>query len=98
MKRMPCSQRSQTREAVRQPAARVCDPGNPAAQWPATAVLGLRLVNRCRRGSVLVVVLILVVLLSLATYSYTELMVTEYSASTMYGRRIQTQAFADSAS
>lgn len=55
-----------------------------------------RLADSDRRGSVLVVVLILVVLLSLAAYRYSESMITEYTSAQMYGRRLQTQAFADS--
>ena len=49
-----------------------------------------------RHGTVLIVVLILVVLLSLAAYKYTESMITEFESASMYGRRLQTQAFADS--
>ncbi len=49
-----------------------------------------------RQGTVLIVVLILVMLLSLAAYTYTESMITEYTSARMYGRRLQTQAFADS--
>jgi type II secretory pathway component PulK len=56
----------------------------------------LRRVSSNRKGSVLVVVLILVVLLSLAAYKYTNLMITEYTAADMYGRRMQTQAFSAS--
>ena len=49
-----------------------------------------------RAGSVLIVVLILVVLLSLAAFRYTDLMITEFTSANMYGRRLQTQSFADS--
>ena len=49
-----------------------------------------------RAGSVLVVVLILVVLLTLAAYKYTQAMLTEYGSSNMYGRRLQSQQFAGS--
>lgn len=49
-----------------------------------------------RRGSVMVVIMILVVLLSLAAYKYTQAMITEYTAASMYGRRLQVQSFAES--
>lgn len=49
-----------------------------------------------RAGSVLVVVLILVVLLSLAAYKYTETMITEYTSAGNHGRQLQTQGFAES--
>lgn len=49
-----------------------------------------------RTGSVLIVVLILVVLLSLAALKYSASMLTEYRSANMYGRRLQTQQFADS--
>jgi len=52
--------------------------------------------SKVRQGSVLIVVLILVVLLSLAALKYSASMLTEYSSANMYGRRLQTQQFADS--
>lgn len=52
--------------------------------------------NQRRRGSALLVVLVVVMVLSLAAYSFTATMVTEVDATTMYGRDVQTRAFADS--
>jgi hypothetical protein len=49
-----------------------------------------------RRGSVLLIVLVVVVLLALGAYSFSELMVTENEATVMYGRGVQSRAFADS--
>jgi type II secretory pathway component PulK len=49
-----------------------------------------------RRGVVLLSVLIVVVLLSLAAYQYSELMMAEYRASDSFTRQIQARALADS--
>jgi type II secretory pathway component PulK len=49
-----------------------------------------------RRGVVLIAVLIVVVLLSLAAYQYSELMMAEYRASVSFTRATQARAFAQS--
>lgn len=49
-----------------------------------------------RRGTVLLIVLVVVMMLSLGAYTFAELMVTEYEATTLHGRAIKTQAFAQS--
>ncbi|MEZ6146776.1 MAG: hypothetical protein R3B91_15435 [Planctomycetaceae bacterium] len=49
-----------------------------------------------RGGTALVVVLVVIVLLSLAAYTFTELMLAETEATERYGRGALTQAFADS--
>ena len=49
-----------------------------------------------RGGSVLLVVLVLVTLLSLGAYTYTSIMSVEYEAALAHGRQVQTAAFAES--
>lgn len=49
-----------------------------------------------RRGSVLLVVLVVVALLSLGAYTFSEMMITEKEGSAMYGRAVHTRTFADS--
>ena len=49
-----------------------------------------------RPGFVLVLVLVVVVLLALAALAFTETMVSEHDAASLYGRQIQSQALADS--
>ena len=49
-----------------------------------------------RRGVVLLAVLIVVVLLSLAAYNYSDLMTAQYKASDNYHKNAQARAFADS--
>ncbi|MFQ5735062.1 MAG: general secretion pathway protein GspK, partial [Planctomycetaceae bacterium] len=49
-----------------------------------------------RRGSILYVVLVIVALLTLAAYQFSEIMVTERTATDLYGRRVQARAFSDS--
>ena len=44
----------------------------------------------------LLIVLVLVVMLSLGAYTFSELMVSEADATTMFGRAAQARAFADS--
>lgn len=48
------------------------------------------------RGSVLLIVLVIVALLTLAAYNYTQMMMTENEATTMYGSDIQAREAADS--
>ncbi len=49
-----------------------------------------------RRGSVLLIVLVVVAMLSLGAYTFSELMVAEVDATAMYGRGVQARALADS--
>ena len=49
-----------------------------------------------RRGSILVIVLVVVALLSLGAYTFSEMMMIEAQATGMYGRQVQTRAMADS--
>ena len=49
-----------------------------------------------RAGMVLILVLVVIALLSLAGYTFSELMLTERRAADAQGRRIQTRALADS--
>jgi len=49
-----------------------------------------------RRGSVLVIVLVVVALLSLGAYTFSQLMMVEAEATSMYARQAQTRAMADS--
>lgn len=59
-----------------------------------------RLASRCqrapRRGLVLIIVLIVVVMLSLGAYTFTELMLAHQEAAQLAGRQIQTRALVDS--
>ena len=61
-----------------------------------------RLASHCcrptqrRQGVVLLAVLVVLVLLSLAAYNYSELMLSEYKASVNYHKNAQARAFADS--
>src|SRR5690606_16991727 len=48
------------------------------------------------RGSVLLVVLVVVALLSLGAYTFAEFMRVEAEATMMFGRGVETRAFADS--
>src|SRR5205807_3053624 len=56
----------------------------------------LRTPNSERRGVVLIAVLVVVVLLTLAAYQYSELMLAEYKAATSFGRAAQARAAAES--
>ena len=49
-----------------------------------------------RRGMVLILVLVVIALLSLAGYTFSELMLAEYEAATLHGRSVQAHALADS--
>ena len=49
-----------------------------------------------RRGAILVVVLVVTSVLSLAAYTYSQLMLAEYEAAHLYGRRIQSSVLAES--
>lgn len=49
-----------------------------------------------RDGSVLLIVLVIIALLSLAAYSFTEIMISEAEATVAFGRDVQARAFADS--
>ncbi len=52
--------------------------------------------DRHRRGSVLLIVLVIVAVLTLAAYNYTHMMMTEFEAATMYGSDVQAREAADS--
>jgi type II secretory pathway component PulK len=52
--------------------------------------------RHARRGVILFVVLIVIAILSLAAYSYSQLMFSEYRGSHVNGRLIQARTFADS--
>lgn len=49
-----------------------------------------------RLGSILLVVLVIIVLLALGAYTFTEMSVAENEATTMYGRSVLARAFAES--
>ena len=49
-----------------------------------------------RRGTVLVIVLVVVALLALGAYTFSQLMMVESEATGMYARQVQTRAMADS--
>ena len=52
--------------------------------------------GRERRGSILVTVLVVVLMLSLAAYTFTEMMVAERQATEMFAREVAACSFADS--
>lgn len=49
-----------------------------------------------RQGSVLILVLVVIAMLTLGAYSFSEIMISESEATAMYGRQAETRAFADS--
>src|SRR5262245_37415040 len=49
-----------------------------------------------RRGFVLIAVLLIVVILTLAAYQFSALMMAEYTAADSYARSVQARALADS--
>lgn len=55
-----------------------------------------RKLNQARRGAVLIVVLVVVMMLTLGAYAFTELMQTENHAVQLTGRQIQARALAES--
>ena len=52
--------------------------------------------NRLRRGSVLIIVLVIILLLTYGVYGFTERMLTEAEAANAHGRSVQAMAFAQS--
>ncbi len=67
------------------------NPCRPCAHsWPRRPCHGLR------PGAILLVVLIVTSVLSLAAYTFSQLMLAEYEASLLYGRKIQARALAES--
>lgn len=52
--------------------------------------------NATRRGTVLILVLIVVAALTLGAYTFSELMISEIEATSMYGRQAESRAFAES--
>ena len=55
-----------------------------------------RLINHPRRGSMLVVVLVVIALLTLGAYTFSETMISESQATGVFGREVQARASADS--
>ena len=49
-----------------------------------------------RRGSVLILVMVVIAMLTLGAYSFSEIMISESEATAMYGRQAESRAFADS--
>jgi len=49
-----------------------------------------------RRGSVLILVMVVIAILTLGAYSFSEIMISESEATAMYGRQAESRAFADS--
>lgn len=72
--------------------------GNPSHNKPTVGRIGnpSHRTRERRQGVVLLAVLIVVVLLSLAAYNYSDLMLAEYKASDNYHKNAQARAFADS--
>ncbi len=54
------------------------------------------LARNARRGTVLILVLVVVAMLTLGAYTFSEIMVTEAEATGMYGRQAGSRAFAES--
>lgn len=52
--------------------------------------------KRPRRASVLLVVLVVIVLLALGAYTFSETMISEFQAVTMHGRKVESRVLADS--
>jgi len=52
--------------------------------------------KKSRRGTVLIVVLVVVTIMSLVAYTFAELMRNEHRAAKLHGRRVQTRVLADS--
>ena len=49
-----------------------------------------------RSGSVLILVLVVIAMLTLGAYSFSEIMISESEATSMYGRQAESRAFAES--
>lgn len=52
--------------------------------------------RRARPGTALIVVLVVIVMLTLGAYTFSELMITEYQAADTYGRQVKSQMWAES--
>ena len=78
--------RNQRRLAAQKRSAMACSAASRAA----------RLANDARRGTVLILVLVVVAMLTLGAYTFSEIMVTEAEATGMYGRQAESRAFAES--
>ena len=52
--------------------------------------------NEPRRGTVLILVLVVVATLTLGAYTFSEIMISEIEATSMYGRQAESRAFAES--
>jgi len=64
------------------------------ARSAASRAVGLA--RDARRGTVLILVLVVVAMLTLGAYTFSEIMVTEAEATGMYGRQAESRAFAES--
>ncbi|MGZ0164952.1 MAG: general secretion pathway protein GspK [Planctomycetales bacterium] len=49
-----------------------------------------------RRGSVLILVMVVIAMLTLGAYSFSEIMISESEATAMYGRQAESRSFAES--
>lgn len=63
---------------------------------PQTGLPSQRTAIANRRGSVLILVMVVIAMLTLGAYSFSEIMISESEATAMYGRQAETRAFADS--
>ena len=63
---------------------------------PTSTLLGRRVHPVHRRGTILLVVLVAIVLLSLCAYTFTSLMVVEQEASSLLNRQVQSKYLAES--
>lgn len=61
-----------------------------------TAARVFELAGDARRGTVLILVLVVVAVLTLGAYTFSEIMLTEAEATAMYGRQAESRAFAES--
>ncbi len=78
--------RNQRRLAARKRSTMACSAASRAAG----------LARDARRGTVLILVLVVVAMLTLGAYTFSEIMVTEAEATGMYGRQAESRAFAES--
>ena len=67
-----------------------------SAMTRSAASRAVELARDARRGTVLILVLVVVAMLTLGAYTFSEIMVTEAEATGMYGRQAESRAFAES--
>ena len=70
--------------------------GAPRAGASGWAFNESRPCRRPRQASVLLVVLVVIVLLALGAYTFSETMISEYQAVAMHGRKVESRVLADS--